>query len=90
MSDSKEEVHTKEVPIEGTSKGITKRARDKRLKPEQVPYMMKCKYQGSPVPSKFDYEVMNITDTLVGHMDLEQFHKDTFLEDVVPRARRIA
>lgn len=69
MSDLKEE-----VPTKGTSK-VTK---TKRLKPKQVPLTMKYKFQGNPVPSKFGSEVMNITDTLVGHIDLEQFCIDTF------------
>lgn len=89
MYDSKEEIPTDGLPIEGTSEGASRRARAKRVKLEQFPYIIKYKYQGNRTPSKFDFEVSRITDTLVGHMDLDQLIKDTFLEDATPREKII-
>lgn len=69
MFDSEEE-----VPTEGTSKGT----RERRPNLEQVLVTMKYKFQGTPIPSKFGSKVMIITDTLMGHIDLDQFHENTF------------
>lgn len=81
MSSSDETTRT-----EGTSKGT----RTKRLKLEEVPISMKYRYKGNPVPSKFGSAVMNITDTLVGHIDMEQFVQDAMSPDADPRKKMIA
>lgn len=90
MDESEEEIPTKGPSTEGTFEGASRRARYKRVKPKQLPYTMKYKYQENPIPSKFDSKVSKITGTLMGHMDLGQFRTDVFLEDATPRAQRIA
>jgi hypothetical protein len=74
------------VPVEGTSKG----ARTKRLKLEEIIVSMNYKYKGNPIPSKFSSTVMNITDTLVGHIDMDQFVQDAFSPDAALRVKVIA
>lgn len=49
---------------------------------------MNYKFQGAPVPSKFELEVMKIIDTSVGHVDLIFFYEDIFLEQANPRAKK--
>lgn len=51
---------------------------------------MKYKYQGNFVPSKFGQKIMEMRDTLVSHIELEQFVKGTFAEDVSPTTKKIA